>query len=284
MTASAAMSFCRQRAAAQGGGTVPHQLRELARQLSQGMGTPGGLCLGDHRFLQQEHGQCGNAAEQRTHQIKAGKPQKPPQYAGKGAERAGQHADLGAVGSHGKIPFFLPGLLQAVVGQSGIGAGKHGVGQGVQPHCRTNQEKAGRKCHEQAAQHCQDTARHKGPFTPQQVGGHSAGHLAQQADDMVNALGKADLPQREPAGGQQRHPYGIRDAQAGKEIGQIDAAQLLFQMNSMIHGEHPFCFCVKQCPISRQNKNAPQQSCAAHKNDAPRFAGRKMGTLRAGNA
>ena len=45
---------------------------------------------------------------------------------------------------------------------------------------------------------------------------------------MVNALGKADLPQREPAGGQQRHPYGIRDAQAGKEIGQIDAAQLLF--------------------------------------------------------
>lgn len=156
MTASAAMSFCRQRAAAQGGGTVPHQLRELARQLSQGMGTPGGLCLGDHRFLQQEHGQCGNAAEQRTHQIKAGKPQKPPQCAGKGAERTGQHADLGAVGGHGKIPFFLPGLLQAVVGQSGIGAGKHGVGQGVQPHCRTNQEKAGRKCHEQAAQHCQD--------------------------------------------------------------------------------------------------------------------------------
>ena len=76
--------FCRQRAAAQGGGTVPHQLRELARQLSQGMGTPGGLCLGDHRFLQQEHGQCGNAAEQRTHQIKAGKPQKPPHKSGKG--------------------------------------------------------------------------------------------------------------------------------------------------------------------------------------------------------
>ena len=59
---------------------------------------------------------------------------------------------------------------------------------------------------------------------------------------MEHALGQADLPQGEASGRQQRHPYCIRDAQAGEEISSVNADKLLFQIEFtfMVHGEHPF--------------------------------------------
>ena len=59
---------------------------------------------------------------------------------------------------------------------------------------------------------------------------------------MEHAFGQTNLPQGEAPGRQQRHPYRIRDAQAGEEIGSVNAGELLFQIEFtfMVHGEHPF--------------------------------------------
>ena len=59
---------------------------------------------------------------------------------------------------------------------------------------------------------------------------------------MEHAFGQTDLPQGEAPGRQKRHPYRIRDAQAGEEIRSINAGELLFQIEFtfMVHGEHPF--------------------------------------------
>ena len=59
---------------------------------------------------------------------------------------------------------------------------------------------------------------------------------------MEHALGQTNLPQRKAPRRQKRHPYGIRDAQAGEEIGSVNAGKLLFQIEFtfMVHGEHPF--------------------------------------------
>ena len=45
---------------------------------------------------------------------------------------------------------------------------------------------------------------------------------------MEHAFGQTNLPQGEAPGCQQRHPYRIRDAQAGEEIGSVNADKLLF--------------------------------------------------------
>jgi len=85
-------------------------------------------------------------------------------------------------------------------------------------------------------------AGHEGLFPAQKVCRHAAGHLTQQADNMEHALGQTNLPQGEAPGRQQRYPYRIRDAQAGEEIGSVNAGKLLFQIEFtfMVHGEHPF--------------------------------------------
>lgn len=48
---------------------------------------------------------------------------------------------------------------------------------------------------------------------------------------MEHAFGQADLPQGEAPGRQQRYPYRIRDAQAGEEIGSVNAGKLLFRLS-----------------------------------------------------
>ena len=61
---------------------------------------------------------------------------------------------------------------------------------------------------------------------PQQIGGHAAGDLTQQADAVENALGQADLRQRKAAGRQQRDPDSVGEAQGRGKCVQIHAAKL----------------------------------------------------------
>ena len=77
---------------------------------------------------------------------------------------------------------------------------------------------------------------------------------------MEHALGQADLPQGEAPGRQQRHPYRIRDAQAGEEIGSVNAGKLLFQVEFtfMVHGGTPFLFVVvkfqnRKCTLANES-------------------------------
>ena len=132
--------------------------------------------------------------------------------------------------------------LQAVVDKGCEGAGKHGHSQRVQPHGKADGEQVRRKSHQQIAGHGQDSAGQEGLPAAQQVCRHAAGHFAEEADDVIHAFGQADLPQGEAPGRQQGHPYRIRDAQTGEKVGDVNAAKLLFQVEILIHGEHPFYY------------------------------------------
>lgn len=72
----------------------------------------------------------------------------------------------------------------------------------------------------------QRTAEDQRAPPPQQIGGHAAGDLTQQADAVENALGQADLRQRKAAGRQQRDPDGVGEAQGRGKCVQIHAAKL----------------------------------------------------------
>ena len=109
-------------------------------------------------------------------------------------------------------------LLEAVVGKIREGAGEHGACKSIQPHGKADEKQIRRNGHQQIIKDDAHPAEHEDLFAAQQVGCHAAGHLAQETDDVEYPLGKADLPEGEAAGRQQRHPYGVRDAQAGEEI------------------------------------------------------------------
>lgn len=206
--------------------TVRHEQGELTGQVVQGLPGPVGLRCRDDGFVHPSAGEGGDALEQGAEQIKACEAEEPLDRAGQRTQRTGQHGDLGTVGGDLKVFVLAVFRLEAVVDKGREGAGEQGIVQCIQRHCEADGKQVRCKRHQQVGGDGQHTAGHKGFFAAQQICRHAAGHFAQQADDMENTFGQADLPQGEPPRGQQRDPHGVGDPQAGEEVGRIHTAKL----------------------------------------------------------